>query len=159
MGNLFRRGDLAEPSPKAYQGRGPAPGYTVKEMPSVADVDAYCRENGVTPDEAFRRIMWDGCVVHDKREVILPKRGTIDDKRWAWLADHENGHSWGLDHPKGGRGWKPPGEDYYRRNPHIVRENLVGKAPPLQTRRPMTEPPPPVQPGLMTSSARQYRGQ
>lgn len=134
MGNLFRRGDLAEPPPKEYRGRGMAPGFKLVELDSLEAVDRFCRERGISPNEAFRQVLIEACVLDGDRLKVMPKKGVLDEKRYAWLSDHEDGHTWGLVHGSGGRGWHR-NPDFFRKNGHIVDEAMVGQAPPLDMKR------------------------
>lgn len=130
----LRPGTHAEPPPKEYRGRGMAPGFKLVELDSLEAVDRYCRERGMSPNEAFRRVLIEACVLDGDREKVMPKAGVLDDARYRALDEHENGHTWGLTHGSGGRGWERS-EGFFRKNPHIVDEAMVGKAPPLRTRQ------------------------
>lgn len=130
---LFRRGDLAEPPPKEYRGRGLAPGFKLVELDSLEAVNKFCRDRGVTNGMAHAAM--EACVLDGDRLVVMPKQGSraMDEARYRALLEHESGHTWGLTHDNNGRGWvRNP--DFFRKNGHIVDEALVGKAPPLKTR-------------------------
>lgn len=133
MGNLFRRGDLAEAPPKAYRGLPLAPGFKRVDLPTLEAVDAYCKAHGMTP--AQRNGIIEACLLDYDREMVLPTLEALggDRKRLGALEEHEIAHSYGLTHGKGQRGWvKDP--SFFAKNGHIVDLSMVGKVPPLQMR-------------------------
>ena len=123
--SLFRRGDLAEPPPKPFRNLPQAPGFKVVEKPSVADVDAYCRAKGIRPDESFRPVTLNGCLLDYDREIVLPEERAIGKAQYDALFQHENnGHGYGLTHGSGGRGWQWSPE-FFRKNPDVPRVDWV----------------------------------
>lgn len=105
--SMFRRGDLPEPPPEDVRRRGMNPDYTVKHLPTLAEVDAYCRANHVSANDAYQQRDFLACVIPDRREVVLPAPGVLrDHDKEAALQAHEFAHTWGLVHHDG-KGWFP----------------------------------------------------
>lgn len=102
---FFRRGDMPEPAPE--WARTLAPGYTVKRMSSMDELDAYLRANHVDPNDAFNPRRFQGGVIPSKKEVVLPAEGLLRDPELERaIAEHEYAHTHGLVHHEG-KGWFP----------------------------------------------------
>lgn len=106
---FFRRGDMPEPAPE--WARTLAPGYTVKRMASMDELDAYLRANHVDANDAYSVRRFQGGVIPTKREVVLPAEGLLrDPKLEQAIAEHEYAHTHGLMHHEG-KGWFPKQPD------------------------------------------------
>jgi hypothetical protein len=101
----FKRGDMPEAPPSWADSMGMAPGFTVKRLPTLAEVDAYCRANGVNANDAYNPHGFVACVIPTKQEVVLPAPGVLHDPaKEAAVQGHEYFHTWGPEHHDG-RGW------------------------------------------------------
>ena len=100
---VFRRGDMPEPAPD--WARTLAPGYTVKRMSSMDELDAYLRANHVDANDAYNPRRFMGGVIPSKKEVVLPAEGLLHDPALERaIAEHEYAQTHGLIHHEG-KGW------------------------------------------------------
>lgn len=104
----FRRGDMPEPPPEGWDRLGLHPGYTVKRMPTLAEVDRYCRANHVSANDAYIQHDIEACVIPKLREVVLPASGVFKDPaKEKAVETHEYLHTWDAKHHDG-KGWFGP---------------------------------------------------
>jgi hypothetical protein len=84
------------------------PLYHVKRFDDLSALDAYCRANNVSANDAYNKHGLLACVIPTEREVVLPAEGVLrDPAKETALTQHEYGHSWSLVHHDG-RGWYEP---------------------------------------------------
>lgn len=81
------------------------PDYTVIRLPTVAEINAYCRAKGQTPMETFNKKTIEACVLRDRLEVVLPRKGLFDEKKTRKIEEHEFAHTRNIGHRPTGKEW------------------------------------------------------
>jgi hypothetical protein len=100
----IRRGGPEPPPPGV--GATPAPGYTVRELPSIDAVSAFCKAWGVGLANDYNNHATAGCVIPGLKAEVLPSPDAVGKDQFPAYQRHENAHTYNLVHgPDGREGW------------------------------------------------------
>jgi hypothetical protein len=131
----LRPGDAPEQVPSdALKGIGPAPGYQVQVIADPEERDKFLRQHGVAANDSYNGHRIEAGVVPSMGLVVLPPDASPE------LTDHENLHSYNVQHDDGGRGWELTGAPPAGIDPRITQALLaLPKSPTFQTaQQPLT---------------------
>jgi hypothetical protein len=101
---------MPEQPPPGWPELGMNPLYHEKRFDNLTALDAYCRANHVSANDAYNKHGLLACVIPSAHEVVLPEQGLLrDPAKETALAVHEYGHSWNLVHHDGKDWYYPDG--------------------------------------------------
>lgn len=127
----LRPGDEPEPVPSdALKGIGPAPGYRTQVVADPVERDKLLRQYGVAANDSFNAHRIEAGVIPQLGLVVMPPDAS------PALQDHENLHTYGVQHFPDGRGWELVGSPPQDIDPRL--QTALMSLPRSQTSAPLT---------------------